>query len=44
MRETEEKNQIRESIDEKPSEFDEKIWEENQKIIDIVNKKTFKRD
>ena len=29
------------SIDEKPPELDEKMWEENQKIIDIVNKKTF---
>ena len=29
------------SIDKKPPELDEKMWEENQKIIDIVNKKTF---
>ena len=41
MRETEEENQTRESIDEKPPELDEKLWEENQKIMDIINKKTF---
>ena len=29
------------SIDEKPPELDEEMWEENQKIIDIVVEKTF---
>ena len=29
------------SIDEKPSELNKKIWEENQKIINIVDEKTF---
>ena len=29
------------SIDEKPSELDKEMWEENQKIIDIVDEKTF---
>ena len=39
--EIEEENQIRELIDEKPPKLDEEMWEENQKIIDIVNKTTF---
>ena len=29
------------SIDEKPPELNEEIWEKNRKIIDIVNEKTF---
>ena len=35
--ETEEENRRRESIDEKPPELNEEIWEENQKIISIVD-------
>ena len=38
---TEEENWIWESINEKPPELDEKMWEKNQKIINIVNEKTF---
>ena len=30
-------NRRRESIDEKPPELDEKMWEENRKIVDIVD-------
>ena len=41
MKETDEENQIKESIDEKSPELNKKIWKENQKIMDIVNKKTF---
>ena len=41
MRETGEENQTRESIDEKPPELDEEMWEENRKIMDIVDEKTF---
>ena len=41
MRETGEENRAKESIDEKPPELDEEMWEENQKIKDIVNEKTF---
>ena len=41
MRETGEENRTKESIDEKPPELDEKMWEENRKIMDIVNEKTF---
>ena len=36
--ETEEENRTRESINEKPPNS---IWEENRKIMDIVNEKTF---
>ena len=39
--ETEKENRRRESIDEKPPELNEKMWEENRKIIDIINEKTF---
>ena len=39
MRKTEEENRTRESIDEKPPELDEEMWEENWKIIDIINEK-----
>ena len=39
MRETGEENRTRKLIDEKPLELDEKIWEENQKIMNIVNEK-----
>ena len=39
--ETGEENRTRESIDEKPLELKEQMWEENRKIIDIVNEKTF---
>ena len=35
--ETEEENRRWESIDEKPLGLDEEMWEENRKIIDIVN-------
>ena len=38
---TEEENRTRESIDEKPPELDEEMWEENRKIIDIVDEKSF---
>ena len=41
MKETGEENRTRESINEKPPELDEEMWEENRKIIDIVNEKTF---
>ena len=41
MRETGEENRTRESINEKPPELDEEMWEENRKIIDIVDEKTF---
>ena len=41
MRETGEENRTRESIDEKPPELDEEMWEENRKIMDIVDEKTF---
>ena len=41
MRETGEENRTRELIDEKPLELNEEIWEENRKIIDIVDEKTF---
>ena len=34
--ESEEENRRRESIDEKPPELDEEMWDENRKIIDIV--------
>ena len=37
--ETEEENWIWESINKKPPELDEEIWEKNWKIIDIVNRK-----
>ena len=36
--ETEKENRRRESIDEKLPELDEEMWEENQKIVDIVDK------
>ena len=39
--ETEEENRTRESIDEKPPELNEEMWEKNQKIIDIIDEKTF---
>ena len=39
--EIEEENRRRESIDEKPPELNEEMWEENRKIIDIVDEKTF---
>ena len=39
--ETKEENRIWEPIDEKPPELDEEMWEENQKIIDIIDEKTF---
>ena len=32
--ETEEENRTRESIDEKPPELDEEMWEENRKIVE----------
>ena len=41
LREIEEENQIGESIDKKPSEFDVEMWEKNWKIIDIIDEKTF---
>ena len=41
MRETGEENRTRETIDEKPPELDEEMWEENRKIRDIVDEKTF---
>ena len=41
MRETGEENRTRESIDEKPPELDEEMWKENQKIMGIVDEKTF---
>ena len=34
--ETEEENRRRESINEKPPKLDEEIWEENQKIVDLL--------
>ena len=34
--ETEEENWRRESIDEKPPELDEEMWEKNQKIVDLL--------
>ena len=36
--ETEEENRTKKSINKKLLELDEEIWEENQKIIDIVDK------
>ena len=41
MRETGEENRTRESIDEKPPELDEEMWEENRKIMNIVDEKIF---
>ena len=41
MRENRKKNQTKELINEKPLELNEEIWKENQKIKDIVNKKSF---
>ena len=41
MKETGEENRTKESINKKPPELNEKMWEENQKIIDIVNEKIF---
>ena len=41
LRETGEENRTGKSIDKKPPELDIKIWEENQKIIDIIDEKTF---
>ena len=41
MRETGKENRTRESIDEKPPKLNEEMWEENRKIIDIVDEKTF---
>ena len=41
LRETGEENRTRESIDKKPPELDIEMCEENRKIIDIVNEKTF---
>ena len=41
MSKTGEENRTRESIDEKPPELNKEMWEENQKIMDIVDKKTF---
>ena len=41
LQETGEENRTQKSIDEKPPELDLEKWEENQKIIDIVDKKTF---
>ena len=35
--ETEEKNRRQESIDEKLPELNEEMWEENQKIVGVVN-------
>ena len=35
--ETKKENQRRESIDEKPLELNEEMWEENQKIVGIVD-------
>ena len=31
----------KESINDKPPELNEEMWEKNQKIIDIIEKKTF---
>ena len=43
--ETEEENRRREWINEKPPELDEEIWEENQKIIDLLmNREADKRE
>ena len=39
--ETEEEIRRRESIDERPPELNEEMWEENRKIVDIVDEKTF---
>ena len=41
LRETREKNWTEKSIDKKPLELNVKIWEENRKIIDIIDEKTF---
>ena len=41
MRETGKENRTRESIDKNPPELDEEMWEENRKIMDIVDKKSF---
>ena len=35
--ETEEENRRRELIDEKPPELNEEMWEENRKIVGIVD-------
>ena len=39
--ETKKENRTRKSIEEKPLELDEKMWKEKQKIINIVDGKTF---
>ena len=39
--ETEEENRTKESINKNPPKLNEEIWEENRKIIDIVDEKTF---
>ena len=41
LRETGEVNRTGESIGKKPPELNVKMWEENRKIIDIIDKKTF---
>ena len=42
--ETKEENRTRKLINKKPSEFDKEMREENQKIIDIINEKSFNLD
>ena len=39
--ETEKEHRTWKLINEKPSELNVEMWEENQKIIDIVDEKTF---
>ena len=41
MMETREENRTRKSIDKKPPRLNKKMWKENQKIINIVDEKTF---
>ena len=41
LQKTGEENQTRESIDKKPPELEVEIWEENRKIIDIIDEKIF---
>ena len=38
MREIEEENRIRKSIDEKPLEPNDEMWEENRKMISLMKK------
>ena len=41
MKETGKENRRRESINEKLLKLNKEIWKKNQKIIDIVDEKTF---